>query len=332
MGDEDRVVMVKRRFFPVAHGSTGHMCDGIVAHHLDHVFIARQHAVGRQRKGLVGRFRAHAREHVRDRAALMVATLGAHMVERRAIGHVDLHALVEPRGGGSVFQHRDIGPRLNTDKMVQRGIRGLIAVQVDQADGPCGPGRGANDDAVGGACGVQRRQRTVHRGLATRFQHTVEVPGPMDVGLENIGKPFDFNAVHGEVVGLIRIEHAIHEHDLQPVDIPEERCLVRPVEQCRRGCRPGSEMSGSGVFPILVPPRGQPCGPHASQRRIACVRGPRGLPRRARRGRQAAPRSGPVWLAASAITPPPRGCRHSRSSRPQAPVPGRRSSRCGRRP
>jgi hypothetical protein len=35
------------------------------------------------------------------------------MVERAAVGDVDLHALVEPRRGRAVFQNRDLGTRLD---------------------------------------------------------------------------------------------------------------------------------------------------------------------------------------------------------------------------
>jgi hypothetical protein len=41
---------------------------------------------------------------MRDRAAFMIAALRAHMVEARAIGHVDFHALVEARRRRAVFQ------------------------------------------------------------------------------------------------------------------------------------------------------------------------------------------------------------------------------------
>jgi hypothetical protein len=306
------------------------MGDGVVAGQLHHVFVAREHSVGRQRKGLVGRFRPQPREHVRHGAAFMVAALGADMVEGRAIGHVDLHALVEPRGGGAVFQHRDLRPRLHPHQVVQDRVRGLVAVQVDQADRLRGLARGADHDPVGGEPGVERRQRAVPRGPVHASPARRKGRGPS--GCPSSG--------HRKAVRFPRLP--ARGRRIAPDRTPRRRrppsagrsrrkaALRRWVEQRRPGAVACVRDAGSVYFQYSSRRVGSPSARTRATRHCARRWPMRPPPRGATdRARRASVRSSFAW--ASAITPPPRGCRHSRSSRPPAPARGRPSSRCARR-
>ena len=219
MGHEDRVVMVERRIRTVTHGRARHMGDRIVAGQLDHMLVACHRAVCGEREGLVGRTCPHPREHMRHRAPLMVAALRADVMECAAIGHVDFHALVEPRGGWPVFENGDLGAFLDTHDVVQHRIRGLVAVQVDEADGSGHLRGGADHDTVGREPGIQCGKRPFDRVLTTRLKHAEKIARPVDVLFQSIRKAFDFNAFHREVVGLIRVEHTVNENQLEPVDI-----------------------------------------------------------------------------------------------------------------
>ena len=60
---------------------------------------------------------------MRHRPAFVIASLRADMVERTAIGHVDLHALVEPRRCRAVLQHRQFRTFFDPDDVMQDRVR-----------------------------------------------------------------------------------------------------------------------------------------------------------------------------------------------------------------
>ena len=134
MSDEYGVVVMKLAVAAIAQSRTRDMRAGPVTNNLDHAFIPRHLAIGGQREGLEQRPRPDPGEAVRDRAAFMVASLGADMMEAAALSNVDLQHLVEPRRRGAGLEKRDLRPCLHPHAMVQDRVRTVGFVPVDQVD------------------------------------------------------------------------------------------------------------------------------------------------------------------------------------------------------
>ena len=114
-------------------------------------------AVHRQREGLERRAGAEAGEDVRHRPPLVVAALGADVVEAGAVADLDLEHVVEARRRRPRLEQGQVGPGLDPDDVVQDGVRALVLVQIDQRDRSRDPASGADQHAVGGAGGVEHR-------------------------------------------------------------------------------------------------------------------------------------------------------------------------------
>ena len=270
MGDEDGVVMVK---IGIPQRGTGHMGHGIVAGQLDDGLVAGELAVDGEREALEDALLAEPGEDVGGGAALVVAALGAHMVEGTAIGHVHLEHLVEPRRRRPVFQKRQFGPLLDPHQMVQHRVGGFGAVQIDQRHRPGRLAGHPDHDAVGGGRRVQRRQRARHRRLAARLEHAVEILRPVDVTGGGLGEALDLDAGHGKVVRGLRVEHPVDEDHLQPVHLGKGHRLLR-VEQGGGLGRGGVERGRVGVAPVFVAPGRQARLAQPRQRLFARPGGP----------------------------------------------------------
>ena len=109
----------------IAHTSTRDVRHRIVAGQLDHAFIAREHAIGREGERLENRFLTQTGKDRGCRTTFMVAALCTNMVEGSAIRDLDLHALVEPRRGWAVFQKGQFSPGINLHNMVEDRIGNL---------------------------------------------------------------------------------------------------------------------------------------------------------------------------------------------------------------
>ena len=62
---------------------------------------------------------------MRGGAPLVIAALGTDMMKPCAFGHIHLHHLVEPRGGGAILEKGNFGLGVKLDHMMQDGIRNL---------------------------------------------------------------------------------------------------------------------------------------------------------------------------------------------------------------
>ena len=92
----------------------------------------------------------------------------------------------------------------------------------------------------------------------------------MNVGLPGLGQKLDLHPGQRQVVGQGRVEHAIDEDDLQPVDAVKDRRLIFGVKGCGARRLRGGQISGVGVAPVFVALRGQSHSPQPRQRVGPC--------------------------------------------------------------
>jgi hypothetical protein len=121
--------------------------------------------------------------------------------------------------------------------MVERRVRRLAPVQVDEVDGPRDLAGRPDDDAVGGGRGVERREGPRHGHLPPRLEHAVDVARPVDVAAHGVRQPFDLHPLAGKRVRRLGVEDAVDEDDPEPVEAVEDRHLA--VREDRRGHRLG---------------------------------------------------------------------------------------------
>ena len=229
------------------------MGHGIVAGELDDALVPGEPAVHGQRERLEPAFPSEPGEDGGRRPALVVAPLAAHVVEGGAVADLHLEHGVEPRRPGAGLEQGQVGAGLEPDQVTDQRIRGLGAVEIDESHRLLGPPRHPDRRALGGAGGVERRQRPVDRRLAARLELPEELARPVDVGGENRRKRLDLDAGELRRIGELGREDAVDEDEPHPVDIVEGRLLVRGQHRRRRGRQPG-QPARVGELPVLVAP------------------------------------------------------------------------------
>ena len=65
------------------------------------------------------------------RPPLVVAALGAHVVEGRAVADLDLHHAVQPRRAGAVLEQRQVGAGLEPDQVADQRV-GVVGARADR--------------------------------------------------------------------------------------------------------------------------------------------------------------------------------------------------------
>jgi hypothetical protein len=123
VGDEDGVVVVEGA---VADAGPRQVGGAVRAGELDDMLVAGEAAVGGQGEGLERRALAEPGEERGEGGALVVAALGADVVEARAVGDLDLGDAAEPRRGGAGFEQGEVGP-FSRRMTWWSGVRGLGA-------------------------------------------------------------------------------------------------------------------------------------------------------------------------------------------------------------
>ena len=115
VGDKDRVVVMKR---PVTHRSARDMGFGVGAGKADHRLVARQRAVSGQGERFKQRLGGQMGEDVGHSVAAQIAALRADVVEAGGCAQINLDHMVQPCGGGALFQQGQFGPSVQLDHMV----------------------------------------------------------------------------------------------------------------------------------------------------------------------------------------------------------------------
>ena len=184
VGDKDRVVVMKR---PVAHRSACDMGLGIGAGKGDHRLVARQGTIGGQGERFKQRLARQMGEDVGDGAATHIAALGADVVEAGGGAQINLDHMVQPCGGGALFQQGQFGPSFQLDHMVQDCIGRLIATKVGDGQRLFRLARHVNKQPISRISRVQRCPRPCNRALPKRFQCAVSGFSPM--AIRRIGQP-----------------------------------------------------------------------------------------------------------------------------------------------
>ena len=250
MGDEDRVVVVE---VAVPDAGAGHMRHRLVAGELDHVVVAGQPAVHRQRERLEQALPPEPREERGRRPPLVVAPLGAHVVEGGAVRDLDLGDRVQPRRRRPAFEQREIGARLEPDQVMHQRVRPRRAAAIDEADRPRRAPGHPDRHAFGRPRRVERGERPVDRLLPAPLEHAEELARPGDVGGQHLGERPDLHALHRGIVGQVGREDPVDEDEPQPVGAVEHRLLVVRQHR-RRGRRLRGQAARVGELPVFVAP------------------------------------------------------------------------------
>ena len=247
MGDEHRVVVME---IAVSHASTCHMRHCVVTGQLDYAFVACQHTVLGQCKAFESAFLSQTGKDMRRRAAVVVATLRAHVMEDTGVRNIHFHAFVETRCGRAVLQQRHLGPCIYADHMVQNGIRRRGFMLVLQAYGFGRFARHMDQHAIRCKGCIQCRQRALHRVLTPRFKHAVQITRPVNIGTR-FGQTLDADTFQAQIVRLLWVENTVYKNNLKTVYVAEDGGFF---DEQRRGHHVRlCECVGSRIFPVFIP-------------------------------------------------------------------------------
>ena len=189
-------------------------------------------------------------------------------------------------------------------------------------------------DTVGGRWRCSKRQAGASTGiLPPRLEHSVDARCAqcMSASPSAVDQALDLDAAsRGDVVGRRRHRRPHRRRRASPrSSVPKIGGFSSVLQYvAASGASAAIERRGIGELPVLVAPRREgpsraPGRAHRLARRTRPARAAgRGDPGEPRLGRVRP--SGSLSPAPAAITPPPRGCPRSRSSRPRARDPGRR--------
>ena len=257
------------------------MGHAVVSCDVDDGFVAHHRAVERQGERLEGRVRADAAEDVARADAGVGRADRGDVVQPRAVRQIGLDHGVLARARHARLDQREFGARVQLQDVVQDDVGRLVAAAVDDVDRARDLGRDVDRQAVHRNGGVQGREGTHDRRLPGGFQRAVAAGDPVG-GLRVGGRQrLDPHAVGLQRVRGGGVEHAVHEHQPQPVERVEHlRLLARDGDG---GGGVGVQGPGIGVAPVFVAGLRQ-AGRDQPLHRVAARAGRAAVLRRLQRG------------------------------------------------
>ena len=173
---------------------------------------------------------------------------------------------IRPRPGHSGFQQGEFGIRLKADDVMVIDIGAFIAAAMDDVHRTRRGTRHADQRTIPCHRRVQRPHRSRNPLLRGGFELAIQIAGPVIAALVSLRQCFDLDTFKRKIIRFSRVESAIHEDKLQPVEILEKRS-VRPLASDRQQVRDRCvELRRVGIAPILVTRFGQAHLAQADQR------------------------------------------------------------------